>query len=764
MYPTQASNVPHEELKPNATDLHASVTANETGRVDVAFEAKSPQALKSLPAFPPTTTQPKPPRDYQYPVLPLNIVIQIVGSRGDVQPFLALAQELQHAGHCIRIATHDVFEDFVKQSGLEFWPIGGDPSQLMAYMVKNPGIIPKFQTILDGEIGRKQKMMADVLEGCWKSCIEPDLLTGRPFVADAIIANPPSYAHVHCAQALGVPLHLMFTMPWTPTRYFPHPLANIQRSNIDPHTANYLSYGMVETMTWQGLGNLTNDWRKKTLGLDPIPTTMGASLLEFLEVPFTYCWSPALVAKPEDWPGYIDVCGFFFRRTQPYTPPADLVAFLDAGPAPIYIGFGSIVIEDPAAMTDLILEAVASCGIRALISRGWSNLGEGKSQKDVFFLGDCPHDWLFGHVTAVMHHGGAGTTACGLLNGKPTSIVPFFGDQQFWGNMVASAGAGPHPIPYKALTVEKAVAAIEILIAPATKVAAAKIASKMKTENGVREAAASFHHNLPMDKMQCDFLPGKVACWSYKKGKKQFKLSYDAALILIDEKLIDTKDLHLYHVNEISINNKRWDPFTATSSALLRMVTDVSIGVSDMVIMPAKAYQGGGVRSVGTTSAKGAAKMVGSVVKGSLVTVPVALTDGLHQLPALYGDKPRDNGQVNDWKSGGKVAGKTFVWGFLDGIAGVVVDPCRGAMEGGAKGLMAGMVQGSMGLVTKPSAGMFGLLAYPALGIYKSLKGMSETQEKILAARHLLATYEKQHGEKGSDQARSRVIQKFGKK
>lgn len=109
--------------------------------------------------------------------------------------------------------------------------------------------------------------------------------------------------------------------------------------------------------------------------------------------------------------------------------------------------------------------------------------------------------------------------------------------------MVASAGAGPLPIPYKILTAEKVAAAIEILMAPATKVAAAKIARKMETENGVREAAASFHHNLPMDKMQCDFLPGKVACWSYKKGGKQFKLSYEAALVLIDEKLIDAKDL-----------------------------------------------------------------------------------------------------------------------------------------------------------------------------------------------------------------------------
>ena len=120
------------------------------------------------------------------------------------------------------------------------------------YMVKNPGIIPKFQTIMSGEISQKRKMVYAMLEGCWKSCIEPDPETGVPFVAEAIIANPPSFAHVHCAEALGIPLHLMFTMPWSPTRAFPHPLANIERSDADLRTSNYLSYALVEIMTWQG--------------------------------------------------------------------------------------------------------------------------------------------------------------------------------------------------------------------------------------------------------------------------------------------------------------------------------------------------------------------------------------------------------------------------------------------------------------------------------------------------------------------------------
>jgi UDP:flavonoid glycosyltransferase YjiC (YdhE family) len=182
----------------------------------------------------------------------LNIVIQIVGSRGDVQPFIALGTALKNDGHRIRIATHDVFADFVRGSGLEFFPIGGDPAQLMAFMVKNPGLIPQMRTLREGEVRKKQNMVATMLDGCWRSCVDDDPLIQCPFVADAIIANPPSFAHIHCAQALGIPVHLMFTMPWSCTKAFPHPLANLSPSSMNPTTANWVSYGVVEVLTWQG--------------------------------------------------------------------------------------------------------------------------------------------------------------------------------------------------------------------------------------------------------------------------------------------------------------------------------------------------------------------------------------------------------------------------------------------------------------------------------------------------------------------------------
>lgn len=185
----------------------------------------------------------------------LNIVIQVVGSRGDVQPFVALGTQLLRYGHRVRLATHDVFRDFVRKSSpLEFFPIGGDPADLMAYMMKNPGLMPSMKSFRAGDIQRKRRMVGAMLDGCWRSCIDPDPDTGVPFVADAIIANPPSFAHIHCAEELAIPLHLMFTMPWSPTRAYSHPLVDVEikSPNVNTEVANYLSYGIVEWMTWQG--------------------------------------------------------------------------------------------------------------------------------------------------------------------------------------------------------------------------------------------------------------------------------------------------------------------------------------------------------------------------------------------------------------------------------------------------------------------------------------------------------------------------------
>ncbi|KAI9642619.1 hypothetical protein NHQ30_009424 [Ciborinia camelliae] len=692
----------------------------------------------------------------------LNIVVQVVGSRGDVQPFIALGTELQIAGHRVRIATHDVFRDFVQEAGLEFFPIGGDPKELMAYMVKNPGIFPKFSTLTGGEIPKKRKMVAQMLEGCWKACIEPDGEEGAPFVAEAIIANPPCFAHVHCAQALGIPVHLMFTMPWSATRSFPHPLANIQSNETDPRTANYISYGLVETMTWQGLGDVINRWRKRSLNLEPVPTMAGPNLIASLDIPFTYCWSPALVPKPQDWLPHIDVCGFFFRDEPSYDPDPRIAGFLEAGETPIYIGFGSIVMENPEKMTATIMEAVRNCGVRAIVSKGWSKLGQDLEEDNVLFIDDCPHEWLFKHVAAVIHHGGSGTTACGLINGRPTAIVPFFGDQPFWGNMVAAAGAGPSPIEHKSLNVTTLSETIKFLLSPDVMAAAHKLALKIRQENGVKEAVNSFHKNLPIQGMSCELMPQNPATWLWKKGRRRLKLSHQAAATLVEKKKIDVGHLSLYKPKPIEIKNRRWEPWTATSSAAIEGVVDITMAIGGIAGNYRKEYEGARSRrrDDGTISERNALQAgsiavgkgfgnVGMAVSKTAIDLPLAVADGLHELPSLYGDKPRDYGHVTDWKSGGLVGVKSLGYGFADGVAGVFTQPIKGAMKEGGKGFVKGIGRGALGFITKPGSGMFGFVSYPALGLYKTLSTSTHhgTQGKILSAQkqygmHLALTRE----------------------
>ncbi|KIL85261.1 hypothetical protein FAVG1_11691 [Fusarium avenaceum] len=671
----------------------------------------------------------------------LNIVIQVVGSRGDVQPFIALGNELQRHGHRVRLATHDTFADFVLKSGLEFYPIGGDPTELMAYMVKNPGLIPSMKSLRAGDIQKKRVMIAEMLEGCWRSCIEPDPLNQQPFVADAIIANPPSFAHVHCAQALGIPLHLMFTMPWSSTKYFCHPLANINvnDSHISAAVANQISYMAVEWMTWQGLGDIINAWRQ-SLDLEDIPLSEGASLLETLQIPFTYCWSPTLIPKPLDWPDYIDVCGFFFRDAPQYTPEPDLEAFLRDGAPPIYIGFGSIVIDDADKLTAILVDAVKATGVRAIISKGWSKLGANQpADKDIFYLGDCPHEWLFQQVTAVVHHGGAGTTACGLLNGKPTVIVPFFGDQPFWGTMVHTAGAGPMPIPQKTLNSQNLGQAISYCLTPSALAAARGMAEKMRQEYGVRQAVNSFHANLPLNKMRCDVIPGLPAAWSYKMGSQHFKLSKAAAEILTASHRVKWDDLKRYEPQPIDIQHRRWDPITALLSSGLKMYSGMAASAADIIIKPAQIYgRPAGLnlpegnqsrrndRGCAGAAVAGSAGALGGFFKaftrGVYLDVPHALQEGMRVAPRLYGGEVYDPGPVKDWKSGGIAAGKNFSHGILEGVGGLVMSPVRGAKKEGAVGAAKGVGIGVLNLTTKVSSGALGLLTFTGQGVYKSVR------------------------------------------
>ncbi|XP_042477910.1 sterol 3-beta-glucosyltransferase UGT80A2-like isoform X1 [Macadamia integrifolia] len=506
--------------------LERIATVNDDGTVEfeVSVDVETPNAdvVPESVHHEAVDEEPLDPTDLQC-IPPLQIVMLIVGTRGDVQPFVAIGKHLQAEcreaqkslldagrhdpelssileaqpkdfGHRVRLATHANFKEFVLSAGLEFFPLGGDPKVLAGYMVKNKGFLPSGPS----EIPIQRKQIKDIIFSLLPACKDPDLDSGIPFRAEAIIANPPAYGHTHVAEALKVPLHIFFTMPWTPTSEFPHPLSRVKQN------AGYrLSYHIVDSFIWLGIRDMINEFRKKRLKLRPVTYLSGAQG-SASDVPYGYIWSPHLVPKPKDWGPKVDVVGFcFLDLASNYVPPESLVKWLETGDEPIYVGFGSLPVEEPEKMTQIIVEALKTTGQRGIINKGWGGLGDLAEPPDfVYLLDNCPHDWLFLRCKAVVHHGGAGTTAAGLKAACPTTVVPFFGDQPFWGDRVHARGVGPAPIPVDEFSLNKLVDAINYMLDPKVKQSAVELAKAMETEDGVEGAVKAFFRHLPPKKVE----------------------------------------------------------------------------------------------------------------------------------------------------------------------------------------------------------------------------------------------------------------------
>ncbi|XP_031744212.1 sterol 3-beta-glucosyltransferase UGT80A2 isoform X6 [Cucumis sativus] len=494
--------------------LHRVTTVKDDGSVE--FEV--PEDIESLSInveseeiFTNVDDEPLDTSDFQY-IRPMQIVILIVGTRGDVQPFIPIGKRLQDYGHRVRLATHPNFKEFVLLAGLEFYPLGGDPKELAAYMVRNKGFLPSWPS----EILIQRNQMKEIIYSLLPACKDPDMDTGIPFEADAIIANRTAYGHTHVAEGLKLPLHIFFTMPWTPTSEFPHPLSRVKQQ------AGYrLSYQIVDSLIWLGLRDIINDFRKKKLQIRPVTYLSGSQFSES-DVPHVYLWSPYIVPKPKV------VCSIFENEQEKekrrfelprycfldlssnYEPPESLVKWLEAGDKPVYIGFGSLPVQDPEKMTQIIIQALETTKQRGIINEGWGGLGKSAEPKDFLYLLDnCPHDWLFPKCKAVVHHGGAGTTAAGLKAACPTTIVPFFGDQPFWGERVHDRGVGPPPIPVDEFSLQRLVNAINYMLDPKVKERAVLLAKVLENEDGVEGAVRAFFRQLSRRKLEPEPEPQK---------------------------------------------------------------------------------------------------------------------------------------------------------------------------------------------------------------------------------------------------------------
>lgn len=412
----------------------------------------------------------------------MKIAVFATGSRGDVQPYIALGVGLTRAGHAVRLVTHENFAGLVEAHGLAFWPVPGDVTAVAQSEAMQERL----------EKGNFLSIMSQMAKEAEKEAIglaEAGLAGSRGM--ELLVAGMGS-ANVGLAigEKLGLPLLQAYVVPFTPTRDFPsvllpRPLPKIARP------LNRLSHHLTRQIMWQGFRSADRRTRREVLNLPPASFWGPYHAGPTQGLPILYGISSSVIAKPADWSEDIHLTGYWFLEPpDDWRPPEELLAFLESGPPPVYVGFGSMSSRDPEATGRLVLEALAQSGQRAVVMSGWGGLRAADLPESVFAIEAIPHTWLFPRMAAVVHHGGAGTTAAGLRAGVPSIVIPFFGDQPFWGQRVADLGVGPSPLPRKQLSAERLAQAIQTAVSDAAMgQKAAALGEKIRSEDGLGQAA-----------------------------------------------------------------------------------------------------------------------------------------------------------------------------------------------------------------------------------------------------------------------------------
>jgi sterol 3beta-glucosyltransferase len=406
----------------------------------------------------------------------MRIAIHTLGTRGDVQPYVALALGLKAAGHEVSLAAPSQLTALAVENGIDFAPLPGEFLDLLTTPEGKAALSKGGQGFGGGFrlLKHFRPLMLRLFDTEWAA--------SESFAPELIVYHPKALAAPHIAQKLGCPAILASPLPgFTPTAAFPTPM--LPFATLGP--LNRISHGAMIGASGVLFGRTMAKWRVSALGL---PARSGLSARR--GVPTLYAYSPTVVPVPADWGPDVLVTGYWFLDDRTgWSPPPALAAFLAAGPPPVYLGFGSMPAVDPAGLTAMVVDALVQSGQRGVVATGWGGLAATSVPANVHVIEGAPHDKLFPLMSAVVHHGGAGTTAAGLRAGKPTVICPFFGDQPFWGRRIALLGAGPQPIPRSELGAERLAAAIrEAVESPAPRTRAEAIGQAIRSEDGVGNA------------------------------------------------------------------------------------------------------------------------------------------------------------------------------------------------------------------------------------------------------------------------------------
>ncbi len=406
-----------------------------------------------------------------------HFTLVTAGSRGDVQPYIALGLGLQARGHTARLATHLLYADWIRGYGLEFAPVEGDP-------------LAAFQQAHGRDWVETGRDGGDFLRG-FHRFIDPllhqataDTLNACAGTDMVLFSGVAFYVTYSAAEKLGLPFVQAYLQPINPTREFPSVIYPTRRQGGAIY--NYATHAIGGYRIWLRLRPVLNTIRREILGLRPMPLLGPFPDMFLRQLPVVHGYSPTLLPKPRDWSEALAVPGFWFLDEDGYAPPPQLSGFLASGPPPVYVGFGSMTGNDPERLTRLTLDAVARSGQRAVLLSGWAGLAAGDLPPNVLKLDSVPHGWLFPRMAAIGHHGGVGTTHEALRAGRPQVIAPFFGDQPFWADRVYGLGVSPPPLHQAELTAEGLAAAIRAAVADEALCArAAAVGAAVRAERGI---------------------------------------------------------------------------------------------------------------------------------------------------------------------------------------------------------------------------------------------------------------------------------------
>jgi len=406
----------------------------------------------------------------------MRITLFTIGGRGDTQPFVALAVRLMQVGHRVTLAARPDFADLAAEYGVDFAPLGNPYQSFITGAAKSSALGGgHLLNQLRYGLSQRRYFSDQLNQDAWRAAQG----------AEAIIYKYSWITGYSIAEKLGIPCAAAMLFPLTPTSAFPSFLIGrgIDRSPL----LNRLVWSLTEQVVWQLL-HWDDTKLRRELGLYPLPFFGPGKRQQRQEMPVFYAYSPVVLPRPADWPERMHVTGYWFLDPpQGWQPPADLLHFLQAGPAPVSIGFGSMASHDAEATLNLILRALELCGQRGVLLSGWAGIGKGNTlPSHVFSAESLPHSWLFPRMAAVVHHGGAGTTGAGLRSGVPSVLTPLAADQPSWARRVHALGVGPAPLSFQTLTAERLAEAIrEAVTNPAMRQRAAALGRQIQAEDGL---------------------------------------------------------------------------------------------------------------------------------------------------------------------------------------------------------------------------------------------------------------------------------------